>query len=162
MVFDLRALDGKTETYHSVEEMAGYYLRELKEVQPHGPYYFGGYSFGGTVAYEMALQLVAQGEEVALLAMFDTVIMQNLPAELKPNRLVLLIDDIQRGWFVIKKFLGLSLPKKQEYLSNFARVATDHLVSFLRGKKYVNPIDKADHDRWLRKPPAFQKVEFGE
>jgi thioesterase domain-containing protein len=55
-----------------LEEMATYYLREVQAVQPTGPYYLGGYCFGGNVAYEMARQLHAQGETVALLALLDS------------------------------------------------------------------------------------------
>lgn len=43
----------------------------LKE-QPHGPYFVAGYSFGGKVALEMATILQNMGEDVALLAMIDT------------------------------------------------------------------------------------------
>jgi thioesterase domain-containing protein len=52
--------------------MAAYYVGEIRKVQPVGPYYIGGYSFGGRVAYVMAQHLRAAGEEVALLALFDT------------------------------------------------------------------------------------------
>ena len=45
--------------------MARFYLEEVRALQPHGPYYLGGYCFGGNVAYEMARQLRAQGERVA-------------------------------------------------------------------------------------------------
>ncbi|MEO8205045.1 MAG: thioesterase domain-containing protein, partial [Chthoniobacterales bacterium] len=55
-----------------VEKMAVDYLRVLQKRQPHGPYYLGGYSFGGVVAYEMARILVAKGEKVHFLALFDT------------------------------------------------------------------------------------------
>jgi aspartate racemase len=51
--------------------MAAHYLAEIRTVQPQGPYYLAGKCFGGTVAYEIAQQLLAQGEQVALLAMFD-------------------------------------------------------------------------------------------
>lgn len=51
--------------------LATAYLRDLVAVQPRGPYRLGGSSFGGTLAYEMACQLVARGERVALLAMID-------------------------------------------------------------------------------------------
>jgi thioesterase domain-containing protein len=57
----------------SIEEMAACYVGELRELRPHGPYYLGGYCFGGTVAYEMARQLHAQGEQVALLALINCV-----------------------------------------------------------------------------------------
>jgi acyl transferase domain-containing protein/thioesterase domain-containing protein len=55
-----------------VEEMAAYYLEALRVVQPSGPYLLGGWSMGGLVAFEMARQLRARGEEVGLLALLDT------------------------------------------------------------------------------------------
>jgi thioesterase domain-containing protein/acyl carrier protein len=54
-----------------VEAMASRYLREVRAAQPEGPYLLGGYSFGGSVALEMAQQLRAAGEGVALLAILD-------------------------------------------------------------------------------------------
>jgi amino acid adenylation domain-containing protein len=56
----------------SVEAMAAHYLEELREIQPAGPYLIGGASYGGTIALEMAQQLRAAGERIALLCMFDT------------------------------------------------------------------------------------------
>jgi aspartate racemase len=55
-----------------IEDMAAQFLPEVLKVQPEGPYYLAGYSFGGTVAYELAQQLVAMGREVAFLGMIDT------------------------------------------------------------------------------------------
>lgn len=65
-------LSGKHAWHGSVEEMASHYIKEIRSLQPHGPYFIGGSSFGGMVAYEMAQQLSAAGEQVALLALFDT------------------------------------------------------------------------------------------
>ncbi|HLG64405.1 MAG TPA: amino acid adenylation domain-containing protein [Ktedonosporobacter sp.] len=56
----------------SLEEMVCSYISVLKEIQPEGPYFLGGYSFGGLIAFEMAQQLLAQGQKVALLAIFDS------------------------------------------------------------------------------------------
>ncbi|MFE2163954.1 amino acid adenylation domain-containing protein [Streptomyces sp. NPDC059447] len=55
----------------TVPEMAERYLAALREEQPHGPYLLAGWSFGGTVAYEMAARLEAAGEEVAFLGLID-------------------------------------------------------------------------------------------
>jgi thioesterase domain-containing protein len=55
-----------------LEKLAAFYLKALKKHQPIGPYCLGGWSSGGLVAYEMACQLLEQGEQVALLALFDT------------------------------------------------------------------------------------------
>ena len=73
-VYGLQAqgLDGKQPYLTTVEEMAAHYLSLIRTVQPQGPYFIGGLSFGGTVAYEMAQRLHANGEQVALLFMFDT------------------------------------------------------------------------------------------
>ncbi|MEY2427162.1 MAG: hypothetical protein QOJ40_47, partial [Verrucomicrobiota bacterium] len=68
--FKSRGLDGREEL-GSIEEMAAQYTKDLRQVQPHGPYFLGGYCFGGNVAYEMARRLNAQGEQVALLALLE-------------------------------------------------------------------------------------------
>ena len=65
-------LDGKQKPLRTIAEMAACYLHEMRQLQPRGPYYLGGRSFGGVVAYEIAQQLRAQGEPVALLALLDT------------------------------------------------------------------------------------------
>jgi thioesterase domain-containing protein len=60
-VFGLQpqGLDGREPFLTRVEDMAAYYLRGVREVQPHGPYCLAGYSFGGFVVFEMAQQLQA-------------------------------------------------------------------------------------------------------
>ena len=65
-------LDPMSEPDPTVEAMAARYLTDLRSVQPAGPYRIGGMCFGGLVAFEMASRLLAQGEEVALLAILDT------------------------------------------------------------------------------------------
>jgi len=52
--------------------MAGDYIREIKNVQPEGPYFLTGFSFGGYVAYEIARQLRSQGDRIGVLAILDT------------------------------------------------------------------------------------------
>ncbi|KAF8956659.1 hypothetical protein BGZ46_002342, partial [Entomortierella lignicola] len=54
------------------DEMALDYIAQIRRVQPHGPYYLLGYSFGGMIAHTMASLLESQGERVALVAMMDT------------------------------------------------------------------------------------------
>jgi len=66
-----KGLDGKEEPHTNIRDMAAHYIKEMREVQPEGPYLIGGRSSGGTIAYEMACQLQAAGEEVALLALLD-------------------------------------------------------------------------------------------
>jgi thioesterase domain-containing protein len=68
-------LDGHEPPQKQVEDMAAHYIREIRTVQPAGPYFLGGRCFGGLVAFEMAQQLTAAGEHVALLAIFDTILL---------------------------------------------------------------------------------------
>jgi thioesterase domain-containing protein len=63
-------VEGQT-PHSSIYQMALVYLQEMRKVQPSGPYYLGGESFGGLVAYEMACQLVQGGERVAFLFIGD-------------------------------------------------------------------------------------------
>lgn len=65
-----KGLDG-TEPWKSVEDAATVCLEEIRKVQPKGPYYLGGFCFGGFVAYEMACMLEKQGETVPVLAIID-------------------------------------------------------------------------------------------
>jgi amino acid adenylation domain-containing protein len=78
-VYALQAqgLDGKQAPLRRVEDIAAQYVRAIRHLQPQGPYWLGGYSFGGTVAFEMARQLQAAGQSVPLVALIDT---DNLPA----------------------------------------------------------------------------------
>lgn len=68
-----QGLDGIQPGVDDLYAMAALYIDAMRTRQPEGPYYLGGASFGGTVALEMAQQLRSQGEEVALLVMFDHV-----------------------------------------------------------------------------------------
>ncbi|HEU4625141.1 MAG TPA: amino acid adenylation domain-containing protein [Steroidobacteraceae bacterium] len=65
-------LDGREAPLDKVEDIAAHYIREIRRLQPHGPYSIGGACFGGAVAYEMAQQLRAQSEEVDFLLLVET------------------------------------------------------------------------------------------
>jgi thioesterase domain-containing protein len=97
-----------------LEDQAAFYLSEVRKIQPHGPYFFLGYSFGGTTALEMAHQLHEQGEQVALLGMLDS-------RQREYMTLILSKDSVRtRLDRRIARFLGnlspLSFSQKVEYL----------------------------------------------
>lgn len=69
-----RGLHGAEKLPETIEEMAADYLSALKSVQPKGPYIVGGWSLGGLVAYEMAKQLLDNGEQLERLVFLDTTI----------------------------------------------------------------------------------------
>ncbi|MBW4630829.1 MAG: acyltransferase domain-containing protein [Iphinoe sp. HA4291-MV1] len=65
-------LNGECEPITRIEDMATQYIKALREIQPTGPYFLGGWSMGGVVAFEMAQQLLRHGDQVAMLAMLDS------------------------------------------------------------------------------------------
>jgi len=69
--FESEGMDGRPIQHTSIESMAAYYIEKMRQVQSEGPYYIGGYCFGGLVAFEMAQQLHQVGEEAAIVAMFN-------------------------------------------------------------------------------------------
>lgn len=106
-------LDGMSAPLESIEEMAETYIREIRKIQPHGPYYLGGYSFGGLVAFEMAQQLLKQGEKIDFLGIFGTIApISNLNPEL-----------LERFQYI------------QEYISHFQKLV---LNSFLADEIRMN------------------------
>ncbi|WP_425296241.1 amino acid adenylation domain-containing protein [Nocardia asiatica] len=56
----------------SIEEWARRYVALIRSKQPTGPYHLLGWSFGGVIAHEMAVQLRRAGEEVGTLAVMDS------------------------------------------------------------------------------------------
>ncbi|MGB3292546.1 MAG: amino acid adenylation domain-containing protein [Phormidesmis sp.] len=67
-----RGLDGELEPHSRIEAMAACYIDAVQQVQPQGPYFLGGHSFGSRVAFEMSQQLQGQGHSVGLLVILDT------------------------------------------------------------------------------------------
>lgn len=65
-------LDRRRQPLTTIPDMADHYIREIRTVQPRGPYLLGGFCFGGCVAVEMANRLQAMGETVGLVALIDS------------------------------------------------------------------------------------------
>ncbi|GMV92676.1 MAG: hypothetical protein AMXMBFR82_24540 [Candidatus Hydrogenedentota bacterium] len=66
------SLNPTQEPYETMEDLAAEHVAAIRAIQPEGPYYVGGWSFGGAVAFEIAQQLTKAGHTVALLAIMDT------------------------------------------------------------------------------------------
>ncbi len=100
--------DGKQEFLNRIEDIATEYIQHIRTVQPQGPYFLAGHSVGGIIIFEMAQQLVAQGQEVALLALFDTLSPKYLRQEQSTG-----------NWFEYhwRTFKSLKLKHKLIYLS---------------------------------------------
>jgi amino acid adenylation domain-containing protein len=68
----------------TIEEMAKNGIEEIRGIQPHGPYFLAGYSFGGLVMFEIAQQLQQQAEPIALLVLIDPMLPKNEVSGAKP------------------------------------------------------------------------------
>ncbi len=114
--FQSLGLDGRQDPQMRVEDMAAHYIKEMRELQPHGPYFIGGRSMGGTIAFEMACQLERMGEKVGLLALLDTYpsgyVKLLLDAESLSSRFTLFAKRMRRHCSNMKELAG---PRKLSY-----------------------------------------------
>jgi amino acid adenylation domain-containing protein len=67
-----RGVDGVLRPHETVEQMAVEFLADIRRTQPKGPYYLGGFSFGGLAAYDVARLLLQEGEQVGGVVLLDT------------------------------------------------------------------------------------------
>jgi len=88
------------------------YVDAVQRVQPRGPYFLGGYCMGGTVAYEMAQQLSAKGEQVGMVALFDTADWSQVAMYSKSARAGY---QVQRLWFHLRNFMLLGASDKAKF-----------------------------------------------
>ncbi|MEH2200508.1 thioesterase domain-containing protein, partial [Nostoc sp.] len=149
-----KGLDGELEPHTRIAEMVTCYIEAIQTIQPQGPYFLGGHSFGGYVAFEMAQQLQKQGHEVALLAILDVMaIISNLnkPVNIDKsdvNDLLYLIRLLERFFEVKVEFsydtlLTLNPEEQLNYLGQQLKIAnllppqigTKQLQGFLKVSK---------------------------
>ncbi|RKF16922.1 SDR family NAD(P)-dependent oxidoreductase [Roseovarius spongiae] len=90
-----RGLIGEEAPHDTIEAAAADYIKEMRGVQPEGPYYIGGFSGGGITALEIAQQLTAAGEEVRMLAMLDTPLPVR-PALTRRDKALIKMQELRR------------------------------------------------------------------
>ena len=98
-----RGVNGECEPLDTIESMAAHYVDEMRRVQPQGPYYIGGHSAGGFIAFEMARQLLDEGEAVGLLAISDTAMIPGA----KPKAFITEVIQGMEGTFWVAVFVVL-------------------------------------------------------
>jgi amino acid adenylation domain-containing protein len=113
-----RGLDGNDEPARSIPEMASDYIEQIRSVQRSGPYHVLGWSFGGIVAQEIAVQLRADGEQVGALVMMDA-----FPPN-KPTWHMKSSEDVKSSGNVTDRF--------SRRKGIFARMSDDEFVLYRR------------------------------
>jgi thioesterase domain-containing protein len=110
-----RGLNGNQTPCSSIPEMAANYIREIRSLQPQGPYLILGFSLGGLIAFEVAQQLQAQGQEIQLLALLDPTSpnLMELNAELNT---IANTSILSKTTDHIRRLLKLSLSDKITYV----------------------------------------------
>ncbi len=102
-----RGLGGEAAPFNRLEDMAAYYLQQIRQIQPTGPYYLGGYCMGGDIAYEVARQLKEAGEEVPVLTVIDPP-----PAHLSertPLNGRFILNFVQNSPYWLREFMRLGV-----------------------------------------------------
>jgi len=126
-----RGLDGTRRPRTRIENIASDYLGEIREVQPHGPYHLAGMCMGGVVAYEMALQLRAAGQEVGFLGLLETwppVVASMLPARLAPRASALAALVAARLTLDVESFKRLRGRDRLRYVGSRLKVLADLVI----------------------------------
>ncbi|BAY84417.1 amino acid adenylation domain-containing protein [Calothrix parasitica NIES-267] len=128
----------------SIQEMANQYLQEIYKVQPNGPYLLGGWCYGGLVAFEMAQQLIQQGQKVAFLAIFDAIIPETRiePKADDDTKFIVRLTEFIKHLFNIDlslsyhELLKLPLDEQHQVLMKKLNIASDaEIQQHLRGFK---------------------------
>ena len=121
-----RGLDGTEAPFTNIKEMASQYIREIRSVQPKGPYIISGFSMGGVVIYEMAQQLLRDGEEPSLVIFLNAA---------SPDYPEMLVNYNKSAFNKLKNFFELPSIEKFEYLktrfSNLWHESLDEILSRL-------------------------------
>jgi thioesterase domain-containing protein len=137
--FNARGLDSDEPPHASIEAMASHYLALARSVHPGGPFLLVGASFGGTVAYEMARQLSAAGDAVALCALLDAPGPGALP-DVAPDPADLLVFHLDaRRWLAADALRGRPLDEQLQITLDTARAAGVALpfTSLAHGRRHV-------------------------
>ena len=98
--------DGRKQPLNRVEEMAALYIKEIRTMQPEGPYFLTGYSFGAVIAFEVAHQLLTQGQQTAFLALIDECVpgyRKPAPFLKKASRYVMKLAKLGAGYLQQKQ-----------------------------------------------------------
>ncbi|UXE61414.1 MAG: amino acid adenylation domain-containing protein [Woronichinia naegeliana WA131] len=128
----------------SIEEMATVYVKEIQTIQASGPYYLGGWSMGGVIAFEMAQQLSSQGQTVALLSLIDSyspILLNSVNTEenYSESRLEEINENLNIVYSFVRDLTGMfnqPIPFSEDELSHLT--PDELLAHFLTWSKQTN------------------------
>jgi thioesterase domain-containing protein len=165
--FQAQGMDRNLPVLDNVADMAALYLENMRKAQPEGPYYLGGYSFGGLVALEMARRLHQEREEVALLALVDTYFVGQSNSSLMSRFLSLSRDQklaylrkrvVRYGRGIKRRIDAVSLPAPVKAVRNACAIAEQRyqpspypgrVVLFRASDKALRGLEDG-HQSWQR------------
>ncbi|MBZ0310734.1 MAG: AMP-binding protein, partial [Anaerolineae bacterium] len=158
-VLQSESLDGYQAVHAPIGEIAALFLKAIKEVQPQGPYYLGGAYASGIVALEMARQLEAQGEEVALLALFNTRPNRETQARSLTKRIVSRLTHIRDLKDVSLQHLAEALKDRMwKTAVKICKRAKLPLPNVLRGDQYEELLVRRAGKNYLPEKPFSRKA----
>ena len=132
-VFGLQSagLDGRSPIDAKFEDVARRYIDEVRQVQPHGPYMLGGYCLGGTLALEMAQQLIKSGEAVSLLALIEIYNIRSIRWPL-PLHLRFINRFFLNPYFHLQNLIAAEGAGKLAFLRQKTRVEINRIMASAR------------------------------
>ena len=146
-----RGLDGCINDGQSIEEMAAAYLAEIRSLQPEGPYFLGGFCFGGLLAWEAAQQLSKAGEEVALLILIQT--MNPAFAQFTPG-----ISIFRQWWYRAAKRLDLERENLSYQGVGYLRERCRDIVHILGTRVMITVDDAISNGHKRRTKPSMRYI----
>ncbi len=150
----LQGFDGKRVRYKTTQEIAENYIREIRAIQPSGPYYLGGFCWGGWFAFEVGNILIQEGEDVALLFLIEPGL-SSKPVNSSHNS-----SNESSHWIIqhFHAFAQLPLSKKISYFSDKFIGRCKWLKAVLK-KLYVHLYREA-HFRTGRPLPSSYRLDY--
>ena len=139
-----RGMYGEKPPHKTIEEMAAFYVREIRKFQPEGPYYIGTVGDGGFVAFEMAQQLLAQNQKVGMLLLIDAIAYADNQARLAqavglPNTAKSQDNLVNKPKLTISTFKKAIKNKLGKYKWKFAySFIPRHIKSIQKHFNYIN------------------------
>ncbi len=145
-----------------IEDMASFYINQIRQKQPHGPYLLGGMCAGGVIAYEMANQLVHQGECVKYVLLLDAATPQarhrpNLVANHRLGRFSRMIKDERSAKLLpTEQALRLILAISRKTWNMLSWEVTSRLTKWsVRARFHLLQILLSRGQRWPRGVPGL-------